>query len=120
MKTQVLRCRFFLVACLSLPLVARGQQGRLDSPDKVASAIAEVKSGKFALVTVERVAEAHAVEAIPVLEEQFALSKDDLEKGKIAAALVRLGDKDNTYWDYLVAGANAALDSDLPFVSASK
>ena len=117
MKTQVLMCKFFLSACLLLP-VAQGQE-RLDSPDKVANAIGEVKSGNFALITVERIAEAHAVDAIPVLKEQFVLSKDDLEKGKIAAALVRLGDKDNTYWDYLVAGANAALDSDLPFVSTS-
>ena len=42
------------------------------------------------------------------------MSKDELEKGKIADALVRLGDTDATYWNYLVTQATAAIDSDMP------
>ena len=39
---------------------------------------------------------------------------DPLLKAKIAAAIVRLGDKDDTYWDFLVKVATAALESDAP------
>jgi hypothetical protein len=39
---------------------------------------------------------------------------DPLLKAMIAAAIVRLGDKDDTYWDFLVKLAAPALESDAP------
>jgi hypothetical protein len=81
----------------------------------VPDAIAKVKSGEFAAVHVDMIATAHAVEAIPILKQQFVRVKDDpLLKAKIAAALVRLGDKDHTYWDFLAKVATPALQSDAP------
>jgi hypothetical protein len=81
----------------------------------VPEAIAKVKSGDFAAVHVDIIARAGAVEAIPSLKQQFVRVDDDpLLKGKIAAAIVRLGDKDDTYWNFLVELANPALKSDAP------
>jgi hypothetical protein len=84
----------------------------------VPDAIAKIKSGEFAAIHVDMVARAGAVEAIPSLKQQFVRVDDPLLKAKIAAAIVRLGDKDDTYWNFLVALATPALESDAPdFVS---
>lgn len=105
-----------------LTTIANGQtpQGQ---PEKLAPgvdrasvphAISKVKSGEFAAIDVDLIARANAVEAIPILKEQFDRVDDQVIKGKIAAALVRLEDKDNTYWDFLVKLATPALESDAP------
>ena len=73
-----------------------------------------MKSGNFERVHLEMIAQAHAVEAIPALKEQFAVNQDVLTKAQIASALVRLGDQDSRYWDFLVTTATEALDSDPP------
>jgi hypothetical protein len=84
----------------------------------VPDAIAKIKLGEFAAIHVDMVARAGAVEAIPSLKQQFVRVDDPLLKAKIAAAIVRLGDKDDTYWNFLVALATPALESDAPdFVS---
>jgi hypothetical protein len=102
--------------------VAYGQAEQ-DQPQKLAygadmanvpNAITKVKSGEFSGVHVDLIARAGALEAIPVLKEQFARVQDPLLKAKIAAALVRLGDKDDTYWDFLVKLATPGLESDAP------
>lgn len=81
---------------------------------RVAGEIAKVKSGNFGLVDVDRIAEAKAVEAIRILEDQFARSELQLYKAKIAGALVKLGDKDNSYWNFLVQFATPAVETDAP------
>jgi len=89
----------------------------------VAEAIKKIKQGDFFPVDVEEIAEAGAVEAIPALKEQFGRKvdpsqKDDLDPGgkaKIASALVRLGEQDAVYWDFLVEKATEAINSDIPF-----
>jgi hypothetical protein len=80
----------------------------------VPDAIAKVKSGDFGAVHVDMIARAGAVDAIPSLKQQFVHTDDPLLKPKIAAAIVRLGDKDDTYWDFLVKLATPALESDAP------
>jgi hypothetical protein len=103
-----------------LTVVAYGQQNQPNTTtyaaDKanVPDAIAKLKSGHFSLVHVEMIATAGAVEAIPALKEQFPRSQDPLVKAKIANALVRLGDREDIYWDYLVQQVTPALESDAP------
>jgi hypothetical protein len=113
--------------------VAHGQSDRVypkPQPDKYApaadpgnvpEAIARVKSGDFFGVDVEMIVEFHAVEAVPALEEQFVRTQDPPpgqiappEKEHIASALVRLGDKDPVYWDFLMKSATAVVASDVP------
>ncbi len=50
----------------------------------------------------------------PVLAKQFGLTHDSLLKAKIAEALVELGTKDGTFYNYLVQLATSALDSNVP------
>jgi hypothetical protein len=83
-------------------------------PGNVPDAIAKVKSGDFLGVHVEMIAAARAVEAIPVLKDQFLRSQDSLDKAHIASALVRLGEKDDTYWEYLVTVATPGIDGEVP------
>lgn len=109
-----------LVLSALLIAVAYGQQNQPNSlayaadRSNVPDAIAKLKSGNFALVHVELIAKAGAVEAIPFLKEQFVRSQDPLIKAKIASALVRLGDRDDLYWDFIVKQATPAVESDAP------
>jgi hypothetical protein len=124
-EDRMLRRRKFhlLMLCALLTVVVYGQepQGKANTlgsaTDKaaVSAAIAAVKSGDFAPAHVETIAAAGAVEAIPILKEQFARSHDWLIKAKLASALVRLGgDQDDSYWDFLVKQATLAVESDAP------
>ena len=54
------------------------------------------------------------MQAIPSLEEQFGRTTDVGTKTEIANGLVRLGDKHNTYWNYVLEQATLAVDSDVP------
>lgn len=109
-----------LVLSALLVTLAYGQQNQPNRPAyaadraNVPDAIAKVKSGNFGLVHIDMIARAGAVEAIPALQEQFTRTPDPLVKTKIASALVRLGDRDEIYWDFLVKQATTAVESDVP------
>jgi HEAT repeat protein len=111
---------YLLVLSALLTAVAYGQQNQPRSlayaADKsnVPDAIAKLKSGNFLLVHIDMIARAGAVEAVPALKEQFTRNPDPLVKAKIASALVRLGDRDDLYWDFLVKQTTPALESDAP------
>jgi hypothetical protein len=104
--------RLALVLVL-LPCATYGQAVQRQS-DEVVNSIAKVKSGDFNVANIEVIAKARAVEAVPALEEQFRRATDVRTKAKIANGLVRLGDKDDIYWNYLLLQATLAVDSDLP------
>jgi HEAT repeat protein len=95
-------------------------QAQVDKPafgldkSKVSAAIARVSSGKYSAFDVDLIGRAGAVEAIPDLKKQFVNSSDALDKAKIAQALVKLGDNDQTYWQLLVSRAEVAIDDDAP------
>jgi HEAT repeat protein len=113
------RMLHILVWCALLAGATSGQEKPRQSEkptyaaDKasVAAAMAAVKSGDFAPIDVEIIARADAVEAIPVLKDQFARVRDPLLKAKIASTLVRLGDKGDAYWDYLVKLATSVIEA---------
>lgn len=65
---------------------------------------------------VRLLAQAGATQAIPALKQEFAVTKDTWLKLAIASALVRLGDKDQVYWDFLADEARAAVESDAPSI----
>ena len=112
-----------LILCALLATCAYGQQipTKATKPESapdtadVSEAIAKVKSGDFFPVDVEAIAAAGAVEAIPVLKEQFARSQDWRLKAKLASVLVKMGgDQDDIYWEFLVKQATPAVESDAP------
>lgn len=65
-------------------------------------------------------------EAVPLLKERFSALPNNtsgrsipedrfLLKEQWASALVRFGDKDNQYWNYLVTQAKVVTENDVPF-----
>lgn len=80
----------------------------------VPDAIATVKSGEFGSIHVDLIVRAGAAEAVPSLKQQFMRVEDPTLKAKIAAGLLRLGDKDDAYWNFLVKLTAPALESDAP------
>lgn len=85
------------------------------SPPNGATPIARLQSGNFSNDDVESVARAGtANEVLPKLEKGFVDPTEVDQKEHIANALVRLGDKNNVYWDFLLQQATLAVDSDIP------
>ena len=84
------------------------------TPEAVTAAVTRVNSGHFLPDDVETIATANDVQAIPALQQQFSKTADITLKGKLASALIRLGIKDDQYWDLLVTQATAAVQSDAP------
>jgi hypothetical protein len=106
---------FALAAVLSpASLSAQNAPAAPSQSDQLATSIARARSGNVDTSDVEIIAEAGAVQAISSLEEQFGRTTDVGTKTKIANGLVGLGDKHNTYWNYLLEQATLAVDSDVP------
>lgn len=122
-----------LVAGALLSALAYGQPGQSQAGkapgasknDKIASWVEAVRKHNrgAAGYEIEQLAEAGAVQAIPALEERFARmqlipskypSLLAIEKAQVASALVRLGDKKQIYWDYLVKQATLAVENEAP------
>ncbi|MGA7632449.1 MAG: HEAT repeat domain-containing protein [Terriglobales bacterium] len=83
--------------------------------DRVAALIAKASENTpESIYFVEQLAKAKAVQVVPMLEEKFVHTQDAVDKAHIASALVRLGDKDDIYWDFLVKQATQAVESDAP------
>jgi hypothetical protein len=96
------------------PCAAFGQVMQNQSDDPKTS-IARVQAGGFSNADIETLARDGAAQGVlPSLEQQFAGATDVVRQGVIAKALVKLGDKDNTYWNFLLQQATLAVDSDLP------
>lgn len=113
---------FLAVWITLLSGTACGQAGQstADKPgdsygkSNIADRTARVKSGEFTAADVEAIATARAVEALPALKDRFAGSEDAFAKQRIASALIRLGDKDETYWKFLVDQATQAIENNAP------
>jgi hypothetical protein len=105
----------FVLGCPLLPRLAHGQAAQ-NTPSELDGAIATANS-KSSVVSsrdVVVIANAGAVQAIPGLEEQFRRATDVDTKVSIASGLVKLGDHDNTYWNFVLQQATLAVDSNIP------
>lgn len=117
-RREILR---LFVCCALLTGVAYAQTNQTQpadarAKDNLAAAMDRLKHGSFFGADVNRIADARAVEAIPDLKKQFAITKDEISKEAIASALVRFGvDQEGVYWDYLVKGALDAIENDVPY-----
>jgi len=81
--------------------------------DNLAVAIDEVKRDNWAYVD-QIVKEAGPERAIPILKDLFVQSQDVDTKAWIASELVKLGDRDETYWNFAVEQAREVIESDVP------
>jgi hypothetical protein len=83
--------------------------------NKVSDAIEKARpDNPESIYYVEQIGHSKALQAVPMLEEKFARTKDPMDKAKIAQVLIKLGDKNEIYWDFLVKLATPALESDAP------
>jgi hypothetical protein len=116
--TQTIACCMLFTGLTGVTLSQpdAGQTTGKPGVDKaeLAKALAVMKSGEPTNYHAELIAKAGAVEAIPALEAQFARATEPLNKAKFAEVLVRLGDKKDIYWDYLVELVRPALESNEP------
>ena len=86
------------LSSVSLPCVTFAQFTH--DPPNGATPIARLQSGNFSNDDVESVVRAGtANEVLPKLEKRFVDPTEVDQKEHIANALVRLGDKNNTYWN---------------------
>lgn len=121
-QSRMMRREVWLLVCWALLAgiacgqAVQAQPGKLYEANSanVANAIAKVKSGNFVSADVDMIGRGGAVEAIPVLKKQFVRAQDQLDKATIARVLIKLGDKDDTYWDFLMKLVTPALESDAP------
>jgi len=114
-RCLALRNVLYLALGITLLSCAAFGQAKQNRSDDLKASIASVQAGSFSNADIETVAGAGAAEGVlPALEQQFARTTDVARQGIIAKALVRLGDKDNTYWNFLLEQATLAIDSDLP------
>jgi HEAT repeat protein len=54
----------------------------------------------------------HPAETVVILKQNFANTQDERRKAQIASAVIELGDKDDTYWDFLLRMATSLLESE--------
>jgi HEAT repeat protein len=54
----------------------------------------------------------HPAETVAILKKNFVNTQDERYKAQIASALIRLGDKEDVYWDFLLRQGTSALESD--------
>ena len=117
------RC-FDLLLWVALSIASSGvacPQGQKPDAQKVEESLNRVQQwrlnpGDLALVDVQRLAQAGETRAIAALKEEFPVTKDAQLKLAIASALVRLGEKDQMYWDLLADGARKAVECDAPSI----
>jgi len=108
----------FFMGCALLVGPAYGQTGQSQpggsrAPDVLDKLKQDTDGSTY---EVEVAAHTGRVDAIPILKEKFVRSQDTFYKAKIAQALVKLGDTDPTYWNFLVGVATLAVESDAPDV----
>lgn len=104
---------FSLLLLLARPAVSDSQR-REPAPQEVEDSLQRVARGEFNPRDVELLATSGAGQAIPALKKQFAVTGDTQLKGFIASALVRLGSKEEGYWQFLLEYALKALENDAP------
>jgi hypothetical protein len=109
------------VSCNTLGLVVgftllpRAMYGQpTESQSELESSIARLKPGDLGPRDIVVLADAGVVQAIPVLEAQFGRATDLDTKAQIASGLVKLKDRDDTYWNFLLEQATLAVDSNVP------
>lgn len=108
------------VLCIALALVAQSY-GQEPDAQKISEALKRVQKWHLhkedpvrQMFDVKLIADAGATEGMPFLEQEFAFTKDTWLKQAVASALVKLGAKEQAYWDFLAVKAKGAVDNDAP------
>lgn len=117
--------RLLLVALL-LPIglgrsaLARDPARDFDKKWTVAELIAGLKTNPNRPSMAHKLRVAGDRSAVPTLKEAFGRATTTVARQSIAAALVRLGEKDDQYWTYLEGRAASAIETDIPIPLAAE
>lgn len=103
----------FGILLFSLIVLISTHAQKIEKAD-VEESLKRLQRGEVYPADLNGLARAGAKHAMPAMKEQFAILKDDLLRQAIASALVRLGEKDSAYWDFLAANAKTAVEDDAP------
>jgi len=101
-------------------LVSLGENKKLYLDYLAADAIQRIRNNDLgegpvdAMAYINWIAYAKAPEAISVLEDYYSRTTDTDMKAGVASLLVRMADKKEAYWNYLVELAQKAVQSDAP------
>jgi HEAT repeat protein len=76
--------------------------------------LSALEQGRFGPTTPEQVAQARQGQLVAILEGRFVHGQDADIKARVAYALMKLGDKNEAYWDFLVQQAKLAIENDAP------
>lgn len=101
--------------CFTTLIATIHSQERNSDSQNADNLIERIKQGTFTPAMVNRIVQLRAVQAIPVLKQQFVINPDTLTKQALASALVSLGDTEDVYWDFLVDHAKVVIETDAPF-----
>lgn len=108
----------YVLLSIGLTILSKGQQTHdlpyTKDPANLPKALSNLQTGDYSGLDAELVARMGATQATPMLKEQFNRAKDAHTKAKLANALVRLKDPDDTYWNYLAARATEAINRGEP------
>lgn len=114
MRRGALKFARILIGAAVLTEILLAQTTRDQSHhDNLTAAIDELKGGDFAYVD-QVVKEAGEERAIPILRDLFRQTQDATAKDYIASKLVSLGEKDNTYFEFVLGEAREAIESGAP------
>jgi HEAT repeat protein len=86
-----------------------GEEQCLPPPDPIE---ALKRNDGNSLFYVREAAAKHPAETIAILEQNFVNTQDERLKAGTASALIRLGDKDDIYWDFLLRQVTLVLESE--------
>jgi HEAT repeat protein len=70
------------------------------------------RNNDVSMFYVGQAAAKHPAETVAILKENFANTQDERRKAEIASALIHLGDKEDTYWDFLLRMATSLLEDE--------
>ena len=92
---------------------------RRSAPELVSHYFDQPDQPRIQLFVIRRLISLGDPRAIPALRNAFETQTQPLTREFIAAALVRLGEADRKYFDYVAGRAREAVNSDLPYSSRS-
>jgi HEAT repeat protein len=107
-----------LIAALLLSAVAVTTTAAQQNPSPDAGPDTSPDALAQAINNVETIATAKDPDQIPALAAEFSRTSNPSLKAKIASVLLRLGNKDDQYWDFLIKQATSVLDNDAPLYLA--
>lgn len=104
----------FAIVSASMSSAQSAQTTTTPAKFNIQDAMSRINKGEVSPYDLNQIGRLRAKETTPALEKQFFASREELDKAQIAQVLVRLGDSNPTYWNYLEQRVSKVLDNPSP------